>query len=616
MMGSIKYSLSRIDPVAARRVAARFREELRPHRGRIFLAMAGLTGASLMTLLQPWPLKFVFDRVLIGSRVSGPAGFPPAEWSPVTTLWVSALAFLVIAVLRGALTYVFSIQSKIVEHQMTATLRQRVFAHVQRLPQSYHDYRETGDLLTRITGDINLLSELLVTTSIGLVSHTLLVVGMLAVLLWLDPLLAVIGLVIIPIFALAAFRFSGRIRSSARKQREAYGEIVSAVQESLAGIAQVKSFAQEKRREKLVGRSVGRDAKANVRTARLTENYARTVDMISAAGTCAVLIVGSYRAMAGLITPGDVLVVMSYLRSMYRPLRDFAKLTAHAAKAVVRADKIIELLDIAPETQDMESALSAREIRGDIAFENVRFQYSGGKQALRDVTFRIPAGRTTMIVGATGAGKSTIAKLILRLYEPVGGRILLDGHDIRDYRIDSLRKRISPLTQESFLFRSSIAENIAFGARNATAEEIQEVAARVGADDFIQTLPHGYDTLVGEGGATLSGGQRQRVSFARALLRNSPLMIFDEPATGLDVHAEAAAKELLARTREGRTLIVITHRLHFLELADWVVYVRDGEVLEQGDPQELAGRRGAFWEFVRHGDVVRRDGPAVEGRGA
>lgn len=591
MSPRIRYSLPRVRVGSVLRLFQVFGEDLRPHRGRLAVGGAALLLESLLTLAQPWPLKFVFDRVLVPQGAS--AG------DPGLVLLLAAAAVLGLTGLRGLLAYVHTVQTAVVGHRLVASIRLRVFSHVQRLPLSYHDYRETGDLMTRLTGDLSLLQDLLVTVAATVVSRLVLVAGMVAVIFWLDPALGAIALGIIPLFVLAAFRFTGRIREAARKQREAYGAIVSSVQESLAGIAQVKGFAQEKSREKAIGKSSARDVRANVRTAKLTARYTRTVEMISALGTCLVLWVGAHRVLAGTITPGDLLVFMAYLHGMHKPLLSVARETSRVAKAVARADKIVELLEMKAEVQDAPEARSAAGIAGDIRFEAVDFSYRTGSPVLRRFDCRIPVGRTTVVLGPTGAGKSTIAKLLLRLYEPTGGRITIDGRDIGSYRIRSLRKRITPLLQDSFLFHMSIAANIAFGREEATPEEIAAAARMANADEFIERLPDGYETLVGEGGATLSGGQRQRLAIARAILRESPVMILDEPTTGLDVAAEGVARDALAALRNRRTLLVITHRLHFVDLADWVVFVKDGSVLDEGTPAELQERCEAYREFRR-----------------
>ncbi|MFQ5600771.1 MAG: ABC transporter ATP-binding protein [Candidatus Krumholzibacteriia bacterium] len=611
----VRSRLPRVELDTFRRIFAELGGHLRPHRTRLALSALSLLGISLLTLSRPWPLKIVFDYVILpGSRLSGESALAFLEgWDRRSVLALAAISVLALAALKGLLTYSHSVLSKIVGHRLVADIRLQLFSHIQRLPQSYHDYRETGELMTRMTGDVRLVKDLLVSTIITLGSQLLLILGMLAVMVWLDWVLALVAVGVIPFFALAAFRFSGRIKSSARRQREMYGKIVASMQESLAGITQVKGFGQEKTREHLLGKSIDRDVKANVRTTKLEADYSRIVEVINAVATCLVLWIGAIRAQAGIISPGDLLIFVSYLRGIYRPLQSVARHSTRAAKATVRGEKILELLDLEAEVHDAEDSVSARELRGDICFENVWFSYASGQPVLREFSCRIPPQKTTLLIGATGAGKSTVAKLILRLYEPDRGTLRIDGRDIAEYRIASLRKRITPLAQETFLFRASIAENIAFGKRRATPEEIEEAARLVGAHEFIQRLPEGYDTLVGEGGLTLSGGQRQRISFARAALRKSAVMIFDEPATGLDVHAERETKEVLWELRRERTLVIITHRLHYLGMADWVVFIRDGQMVEEGDPQTLFSRRGEFYTYITKGreplgPAVRLDG--------
>ena len=599
----INYKLPTIDFGSLQRVFKNFSIHLRPHKGRIILAVLSMIGTAVVTLIRPWPLKVVFDYILLPVDASLRSSFLSFldSWSPMKILALAAGSVLTLAVLKGVLNYSYNVLSQTVGHRLVAEIRLRVFSHVQRLPLSYHDYRETGDLMTRMTGDISLVQDLLVSTVITLGTQIILLAGMLSIMFVLNWKLAWIVAAMLPFFILAAFRFSVQIRNQARKQREAYGKIVASVQESFAGISQVKSYAQEKEREKLIGKSASKDVSANVKTTRLTANYERIVEIINALGICLVLWLGVKEVLAAQISAGDLLVFLAYLQGIYRPLKGIADLTGKIAKATVRGDKIVELLEMKPEVEEIEQGISAKGITGDIRFENVNFSYVGEEPILRNFSCQIPSGKTTLILGPTGAGKSTVAKLILRLYEPKSGEIHLDNRNIKDYRIRSIRKQITPLSQETFLFRMSIGENIGFGRRKATQEEIENAARLVGADEFIKNLPEGYDTLVGEGGATMSGGQRQLISFARAALRQSPIMIFDEPATGLDVHAEKEAKDLLSRFRIDKTVLIITHRLHFLDLADWVVFLKDGTVVEEGTPEALLQHEGQFHEFYTKG---------------
>jgi len=555
---------------------------------------------SAMTLLRPWPLKLIFDYVLLPGTGASHITFlePLAQWDPVMVVFLAAGIVLAIAILNGFLGYSQGILAKTVGHSVTAAIRLQLFSHIQRLPQSYHDYRQTGELITRLTGDINLLQDLLVETFIRLTGQLAIILGMLAVAFIIDWQLALLIIAVMPFFLLASMRFSKRIKKAASRQREKYGMLVSSMEETLAGISQVKVFSQEKERDKVIGKSVSRDFKAGLKTTKLAANYSRIVELIAAFGTALVLFLGARKALAGAISPGDLIIFLWYLRGIYRPIQSVAKLSAKIAKATVRGEKIMEILEMQPEVKDREGASSARHIYGDIKFDRVNFSYVNNNYVLNEMSCTIPSGKTTVLIGPTGAGKSTIAKLLLRLYDSTEGSIILDDKNIADYKIKSLRKRITSLTQEAFLFRTNISDNIAFGKPQADQKEIEQAAKLVGADEFIRKLPEGYDSMVGEGGFTLSGGQRQRISFARAALRTSPIMIFDEPATGLDIHAEKEAKAALRALKPRRTLLIITHRLNFLELADWAIYIRDGRLMEEGVPQELLDRKGSFYDFV------------------
>lgn len=599
----IQYRLPKINFGVIHRIFKCFGGHLPKHKHRIILASISMLGMAALTLMGPWPIKVVFDYILLPSSATSNISFlsPLADWDPSLLLGAVALTVLAMAVVRGILNYSYSVHSKIVGHRLVADIRMQLFSHVQRLPLSFHDYRESGELMTRMTGDISLVQNLLVSTVIVLVSQIVLLISIISIMFVLNWELALISVALIPFFAMAAFRFSVRIKSSAKRQREMYGKIIASIQESFAGISQVKSFAQEKQREKLIGKSVSRDVKANVKTTKLTANYARIVEIITALGTGLVLWLGVQKVLTGQISAGDLLIFLAYLRGIYRPLKDIAKLSTRIAKGSVRGEKLVELLEMKPEDEESQEGISAKGIVGEIQFDRVNFSYISGSSVLQDFSCKIPSQKTSVIIGPTGAGKSTIAKLIIRLYEPQGGAISLDGRDLNDYRIRSLRKNITPLTQETFLFRMSVADNIGFGKRRATREEIEQAAKMVGADEFIKQLPKGYDTLVGEGGATLSGGQRQRISFARAALRQAPIMIFDEPATGLDVHAEKEAKEVLRKLHSQKTLIIITHRLHFLDLADWVIFIKNGQLCDEGNPRELMQRDEEFKEFVAKG---------------
>ncbi len=601
MAVKFKSPFARIDWAGLSRIFHHFGKHLKPHKKSLALGGVSLLGLALVELARPWPLKIVFDYILIPSRAQRDWNFllPLTQWDPMTVLLLAAGGVILLAVLGALFSYAQNVLFASAGQKVTGAIRLELFSHIQRLPQSYHDYRQTGELLTRLTGDINLLKELLVSILITLGSRIFIVAGMLGLMFYMNWKLALLGLAVIPPLLLTTFRFTGRLKKVSRRAREKEGQLAADTYEGVSGISLTKIFGREKWHREVLEKSVSQEVKAGLKATRLEAAYSRWVEVLTALGTVLVLFFGVRQVLAGHLTAGNLLIFLSYLRSAYKPLRDVAQLSSRTAKATVCGERILEILSIRPDVIDKPEAVSARNIKGEIRFENVGFGYHPDRTVLRDLSFALPAGQTTAVLGSSGAGKSTIGKLILRLYEPSSGTIYIDGVPIENFRITSLRRRLTSLSQEAFLFRTSIYENIAFGNPKAGFEEVAAAARKVGADEFIRTLPEGYNTLVGEGGLTLSGGQRQRITFARAALRDSRIMIFDEPATGLDPQAEKAAQEALAGLKTGRTLILITHRLNFLGMADGVLFLEEGRLAEEGTPEELLNKKGKFFDFYQ-----------------
>lgn len=597
----IRLRLPKFPLADLRRVYRYFGHHLQPHRSALLGGGACLLGLALVEMARPWPLKLVFDYILLPGR-TGHADIIDeivTGWSVGAILGLASAGLLIVAVLSGLLNYGQTMLLGAVGHKVVGGIRLQLFSHIQRLPQSYHDQRETGDLMMRITGDLNLLKELLVSILLNLGSRVVIVIGMLSAMFWMDATLTLIALSVVPVLLIANTHFSSRIKTESRRQRRKEGLLADAVHESMTGIGLTKIFAQEKKQEKRFSKGVDSDVRAGLRIRRLEATFSRTVEVIVALGMCLVLWFGVKRALAQELSAGDLLIFISYMRQLYRPVRDTARLSTRTAKAVVSAQRIIEVLELKAPVDDDPSGVSASNLAGAIRFDHVSFAYREGHPVLLDVSCIIPPGKTTAIVGPSGSGKSTIAKLILRLYEPTSGVITIDGRDCREYRTRSLRKQITSLTQDIAMFHTTIRENIAFARPSATFEEIIAAAEKVGARAFIESLPEGYDTVVGEGGLTLSGGQRQRVAFARAALRDSRVMLFDEPATGLDAEAERESKQALSSLRDGRTLVIITHRLNFLDLSDHAILIKSGRIVEEGATASLLESNGPFQEYVR-----------------
>jgi ABC-type multidrug transport system fused ATPase/permease subunit len=349
----------------------------------------------------------------------------------------------------------------------------------------------------------------------------------------------------------------------------------------------VQAFGRERYEEERFETETGQTLEESVRTARMEASATRIVEIITAIGTWAVILVGSLQVLEGRMTPGDILIFVSYVTNLYKPIRGLAKLSFKASKAMVSAERIAEILEIEPEIQDDAQAVDASGLKGEIVFEDVSFDYGNGKSVLNKVSFAISPGQTVALVGPSGTGKSTIANLLLRFYDPKQGRILIDGTDIREYTLASLREQIAVVLQESVLFCTTIKENIAYGKLDATAEEIIAATEAANAHDFILELEHGYDTVIGERGDTLSGGQRQRIAIARALIRNAPILILDEPMRGLDVESEVTVREALKRLMAGKTCLLITHDLQAVAQADLVLLLDEGRIVERGGHSEL-----------------------------
>ncbi|TFH24555.1 MAG: ABC transporter ATP-binding protein [Myxococcales bacterium] len=578
----IKLRTGTIRTQSIRRIGIHFLPHLRRYRAKLAAAGLYMLGATLVEILRPWPLKLIFDAVLIPQ--------------PATTAWVNSLpvvahnqnalvlaivaSMLVIAVLAGWFRYRQAYYTASVGQRVVARVRYDLYRHIQRLSHSFHDARSTGDLLARLTGDIHRLRDLLVTSALRLADQSLVLVGMFIVMMWMDQGLALVAVAVVPLLALTVVRFSGAIRGATRKQRKRESQITGTMAERISAIREVQTFAREAYEEQRFDVQNQDSMRAGLRATRLTWQLNRIVDVVLAVGTGAVLWLGVGRVRAGVLTPGDLLVFTSYLTALYKPIRRLAGLTSQLAKAQVCGDRSVSILEIEPEIRDAPDAVVAGPLRGEIAFDNVSFAYVKKAPVLRDVSFTVRPGETVAFIGGSGAGKSTIGDLLLRFYDPTNGRVLIDGVDIRQYTLASLREQISVVPQESVLFDASVMENINYGDLEATPEQIVAAAREANAHEFIEKLPDGYQTMVGERGARLSGGQRQRVAITRAMVRDTPILLLDEPMASLDLTAETKVRDALTRLVAGKACVYITHDLEAAAKADRVMLVDDGNVIE------------------------------------
>ncbi len=556
-----------------------------------------------LRVLEPWPMKVIFDYVLVPARSDDPT--PLAAWDPAVLLVIAVVAIVVLTGLRALATYWNTVSLAIASSRVMTQVRNQLYRHLQRLSLGYHSQARSGDLIVRVSGDASRMQEVLITAALPLVSSLLTLVGMVVVMVWLDWRLALLSTVTFPLFWLAATRFSKRIRSASLQQRKQEGAVAATAAESLAAIKLVQALSLENAFAAVFAEQNRRSLNDVVETKRLAAHLERTVDVVIAVGTALVLWFGARLVIQDALSPGDVLVFLSYLKNAFKPVQNFAKYTGRLAKAAASGERILNVMETEPEVRDRPNARPAPIFGGALRLEDLWFAYEPGQPVLKGLNLSVQPGQQVAVVGPSGSGKSTLMSLLLRLYDPTAGRILIDGHDLRDYTLDSLRPQISVVLQESLLFAATIRENIAYGVAGVSQGEIEAAARLANAHDFIAALPQGYDTPVGERGATLSGGQRQRIAIARAALRPSPMLILDEPTTGLDSANEQAVVAALRRLAQGRTTFLITHDLALATQADQVIYLEQGRMVEQGSHSELLAQNGPYATLFRMQSALR-----------
>lgn len=564
----------------------RLRDELRPHRARLGAAFGASLLYTALQMLEPWPLKIVLDHV-VGGRPMGPwlgrLGLAGADAR--TLVAVCAAAIVVTAVARGLLYQAESLLAARVGQAVVSQMRLRVFDHLLRLPQAYHIRTAKGDLLTRLTGDMMLLRELLVGALSDLLSEGVVLVGFLVVMFVLDARLALAATAMTPLLFGLLSVYSGRIRAAAQKQRRKEGQLAGQIGEVLGGIHVVQMFTGEAAALARLEKTNRQSVESGLASARLEAKLNRAVETTLAVAMATTIGYGALRVLSGALTPGELVVFVSYLRSFTKPLKRIARIAERSSKAASCVERITEILDVTSDVPD--GRVDAGRLRGDLAFEGVGHAYAGGAPVVRGVDAVVHAGQTVALVGVSGAGKSTLLGLIPRLYDPTAGRVVIDGRDAADYTLASLRRQIAVVPQDGVLFAGTLHDNIAMGRPGATFDEIVAAAEAACIHGFISGLPDGYQTPVGERGLTLSGGQRQRIAIARALVRDAPIVLLDEPTTGLDAESEAAVLTAIDRLLVGRTALVIAHRLATVEAADAIWVLDGGRIVASGRHAEL-----------------------------
>lgn len=565
---------------------------LRPHWPLLLFAALAMLVEGVTALLEPWPLKVIFDYVLESKT-------PPAWLTFVSDgdaqrlLNGAAIAVVVIALVGAVSEYADKYFSTTVGKKVGYELRRRLYHHVQRMSLSFYERRQTGDMVVRLTSDID-AAEDFITSLLSISLDVLTIFGMTIVMFYLDWRFSLIGLSVAPALFVMVYRYTRRIKDAAREVKAKESALASVVQEAMTSARVIKAFANEDFEEQRLDKESVASVDISLRARSLKARLAPMVDVLVAIGTCLVLWYGVRLVIAGSLTAGALLVFITYLGRMYKPMKNLSKMTDTLSKAAISFERIRDVLGIESQIQDRPTAIVAPHFTGRIELDGVEFGFSPGQSVLRQVSLTIPAGARVALVGATGSGKSTLMCLIPRLYDPREGRVLIDGHDIRDFSLDSLRRQISFVLQDTLLFRATVAQNIAYGRPDASEEQIIRAARLARADEFIRKLPDGYNTLLGERGETLSGGQRQRIAIARALIRDSPILLLDEPSASLDAESEAAIFEGMNTLLAGRTSITIAHRLATVRSADVIFVIDDGRIVEHGSHRALLAAGGVY----------------------
>lgn len=582
-----------------RQVFQRFSPQIRSQKGLLSISFAALLTEILLHLLEPFPLKFIFDYILLPvDRPKHPDLALFATQNTTLLLTGLTLGLVAIAALRATAAYFSVVGMSLAATNVLTEVRRELYSHIQRLSLSFHQQSKSGDLLTRVTSDIERMREVTVMAVMPLMAHTLTLVGMISVMLWMNWELAIIAIAVFPFFLVATVRLTHKIRGVMKSQRKREGAMASTAAESIGAIKVVQALSLQGMLEESFSSHNQHSLRESAEAQRLTAGLERMVEFLVAIVTAIILWRGVLLVKSGAITAGDLLVFINYLRIAFKPMRQLAKYVGQIAKASASAERILDVLDTVPEVRDLRGAIAAPPFYGAVEFHDVSFGYDSEKPILRGLNFSAQAGQSVALVGSSGSGKSTLVSLLLRLYDPTEGQIRIDGADLRAFKLDSLRQQISIVLQESVLFAASVRENIAYGCLGATDREIEAAARLANAHDFIMGLPQGYDTILGERGASLSGGQRQRIAIARAAVRKAPIIILDEPTTGLDNENEQIVNEALHRLTAGRTTFLISHDLQAIINADLILYLEDGRVAEQGthtDLLRLGGRYAAMY---------------------
>jgi ABC-type multidrug transport system fused ATPase/permease subunit len=578
------------------------RDLLRPYRGALVIILAAMLVQTAMSLAAPWPLKVILDNVLNSHKAPewlDRLRIIPVGGDKLELALVAGAMVVVIATLSALASYVENYYSESVSQYVAHDLRMRVYEHLQRLSLGYYDTHQVGAILSTITSDVKTIQNFASSGTLGILVDLLTIVGMLVIMFWLNWDFALIAIAATPFLLFFVARFNRAVKKATHDVRKHQAQIVSVVQEGLESVRVVKAYGRQDLEEENLSSVSHATVESALKARKIKAVLSPVVSIVAGICTGIVLWRGTALVLSDAMTIGSLTVFLTYLSKFFKPVQDLAKMGSTIAQTAVGIERVQTILNTDTVIPERPDAREPSTLKGAIEFEHIAFAYDPKEPVLKDVHAKIAAGQFVGIVGPTGGGKSTIVSMVPRFYDPSAGRVLIDGVDLRDLTIQGLRGQIGFVLQDTVLFRGTVRDNIAYGRPTATEAEIVEAAKLANADEFIAKMPDGYNTMVGERGLTLSGGQRQRIGIARAIIRNAPILILDEPTAALDTESEKLVMEALERLMKGRTVLTIAHRLSTIRDAHKIIVLKDGVVAEEGTHDELVAKNGVYAELHR-----------------
>ena len=555
----------------------------RPYWWLLYISGISLLAITGINLITPWLV-----RDLVAALTEGHEG------DILTTIRNIVITLATAYVARAVFTYLYRYLSHVAAWNLVSDMRVTVYEHLQKLSLRYYHDKQTGQLMSRTINDTATFETLIAHAVPDLLTNGLIIIGITVILFIINPRLAALTLIPIPLLIVGSWIFTKKILPNFRQAQSSLAELNAVVQDNISGIKEIQVFNQQAREKNRIEKGAKKYASAILHALKLSAVFHPAVEMMSAFGTVIVIGFGGVLALQGYVSAADIVGFILFLGLFYQPVTTLARVVEDMQQAAAGAERVFELLDTEPDISDSDNSITITQSKGEITFENISFHYLPSNPVLKNISVTARPGQMIALVGPTGVGKTTIISLIARFYDPVEGRLLLDGMDLRDIKLSSLRNQISIVLQDIFLFNGSVADNIAYGSKSASYDDIVRAARIARAHDFISELPEGYDTVIGERGVKLSGGQKQRLSIARAVLRNTPVLILDEATASVDVQTEMQIQQAIQELAGTRTIIVIAHRLSTVKQADKIIVLKDGEIVETGTHYELLKNDGLY----------------------